>query len=201
MPRVLVVFAHPSLQTSRIHRRLLEGVSDLPDVTLRDLYERYPEFDVDVAAEQELLLAHDVVVWQHPFYWYSVPPLLKQWIDLVLEHGWAYGSGGTALHGKDLLSVVSAGGPGEAYREGGYNRYTFRQFLRPLEQTARLCGVRYLPPWVVPGTHRISRDGLADLAPRYRSLLEWLARDGHRGMEDDGESLLDVTALSVGVRP
>jgi glutathione-regulated potassium-efflux system ancillary protein KefG len=199
MSRVLILFAHPSLQTSRIHTRLLGGVSGVPGVTLRDLYQLYPEFDVDVEAEQGLLASHDVVIWQHPFYWYSVPPLLKQWIDLVLEHGWAYGSGGTALHGKDLLSVISAGGPSEAYRAGGYNRFTFREFLRPLEQTAALCGMRYLPPWVVSGTHRIPDEGLQALAPSYRALLEWLTRDGHRTVEDDGSSLMDVSQIPRGV--
>jgi glutathione-regulated potassium-efflux system ancillary protein KefG len=201
MSRVLILLAHPSLQTSRIHARLLGGASEVPGVTLRDLYQLYPEFDVDVGAEQELLARHDLIIWQHPFYWYSVPPLLKQWIDLVLEHGWAYGSGGDALHGKTVLSVVSAGGPDEAYREGGYNRFTFRQFLRPLEQTARLCGMRYLPPWIVSGTHRLPPDALAGLAPDYRGLLHWLTRDGHHAVEDHGESLLDVRTLPEGVRP
>lgn len=198
MARVLIVFAHPTLQTSRIHSRLLRGVGGLEGVTLHDLYERYPEFDVDVEAEQELLRAHDVVVWQHPFYWYSVPPLLKQWIDLVLEHGWAYGSGGDALHGKWVLSVISAGGPDEAYREGGYNRFTFRQFLRPLEQTARLCGMRYLPPWIVSGTHRLPAGALDALAPDYRLVLQWLVQDGHLSLEDDGDALLNPGQLVVG---
>ena len=74
---------------------------------MHDLYEAYPDFDIDVRREQELLAAHEVIVLQHPFYWYSAPALLKEWQDLVLEHGWAYGSGGTALRGKALLSAPS----------------------------------------------------------------------------------------------
>lgn len=195
MSRILILFAHPSLQTSRIHRRLLGGADGLEGVTFHDLYQRYPEFDVDVKAEQELLVGHDVIVWQHPFFWYSVPPLLKQWIDLVLEHGWAYGSGGDALRGKSVLSVISAGGPDEAYRAGGYNRFSFRQFLRPLEQTARLCGMRYLPPWIVAGTHRLPSAALDALAPSYRTVLQWLARDGHLSIEDDDDALLQPDQL------
>ena len=80
---VLVLFAHPALETSRINRRLAEAPQSLEGVTLRDLYEVYPDFDVDVEAEQASLLEHDVVVFQHPLYWYSAPPLLKQWQDLV----------------------------------------------------------------------------------------------------------------------
>ena len=100
---ILVLFAHPAFERSRVHRRLVDAVAELPGITFHDLYEAYPDFDVDVRREQKLLLEHDLVVLQHPFFWYSTPPLVKQWEDLVLEHGWAYGTGGNALHGKRLL--------------------------------------------------------------------------------------------------
>ncbi len=175
--RVLILFAHPALQSSRVHRRLIERVPDVPGVTFHDLYEAYPAFDVDVAREQALLLEHDVVVLQHPFFWYSTPPILKQWEDLVLEHGWAYGSRGTALRGKRMLSVVTAGGGAAAYRPGGYNRFTVRQLLAPIEQTARLCGMEYLPPWVVFGTHRLTGTEIAAAADAYGALIRRLVDD------------------------
>lgn len=191
MSRVLVVFAHPSLQTSRVQRRLLDRARGVPGVAVRDLYERYPEYDIDVEAEQAALEAHDVVVWQHPFYWYSVPPLLKQWFDLVLEHGWAYGSSGTALHGKTVLSMISAGGPADAYCAEGYNRFGVRQLLAPVEQTARLCGMRYLPPCVIFGTHRLSVPDIREEADRYAQLLGWLVDDGFRELPEDQGGLLN----------
>jgi glutathione-regulated potassium-efflux system ancillary protein KefG len=174
---VLILFAHPAFERSRVHRRLVEAVSDLPGVTFHDLYEAYPDFDVDVKHEQELLSAHEVVVLQHPFYWYSTPPLIKQWEDLVLEHGWAYGTGGTALHGKRLLSAISAGGPQRAYSAGGYQRFTIRQLLAPIEQTARLCGMEYLPPFVVFGTLGLGVDEIGVAAAEYRRLIEALRDD------------------------
>jgi glutathione-regulated potassium-efflux system ancillary protein KefG len=194
---ILVLFAHPAFERSRVHRRLVEAVAELPGVTFHDLYEAYPDFDIDVRREQELLLAHDMVVLQHPFFWYSTPPLVKQWEDLVLEHGWAYGTGGRALHGKRLLSAISAGGPERAYREGGYNRFTVRQLLAPLEQTARLCGTEYLPPFVVFGTHRLGEEQIRDAATEYRRLLEALRDDRvdlERARERDCLGL-DVTAI------
>ncbi len=190
MSRVLVVFAHPSLQVSRVQRALASRAPGIEGVTFHDLYERYPDYDIDVEAEQALLLEHDVIVWQHPFYWYSTPPLLKQWIDLVLEHGWAYGSKGTKLHGKHVLSVISAGGPLDAYCEQGYNRYSVRQLLAPLEQTARLCGMTYLPPWLVFGTHRLDDEGLRDAADAYADLLRWLVGDGHKEVDADFPGLI-----------
>lgn len=177
MSRVLVLFAHPALEKSRIHRRLIERLPDRNDITFHDLYEQYPSFSVDVKTEQSLLSSHDLVVLQHPVYWYSVPALLKQWVDLVLEHGWAYGSTGDALKGKRAISVVTAGGRAAAYRADGYNRFTIRQFLAPIEQTCLLCGMGYWPPYVVYGAHSMTEADIDSEAQRYRKFLELLADD------------------------
>jgi glutathione-regulated potassium-efflux system ancillary protein KefG len=185
MRRVLILFAHPAVHRSRVNRRLIRAVQGLDGVTVNDLYEAYPEFDIDVAREQRLLEQHDVVVFQHPFYWYSSPAILKEWQDLVLEHGWAYGHDGRALEGKLLLSAITTGGGEEAYRREGSNRFTVRELLAPIEQTARLCGMEYLPPYVVHGTHRLAGPDIDRCAKDYRRALEAL-RDGR----------LDLTAVS-----
>lgn len=191
MSRVLILFAHPNLQSSRVHRRLIRHVHDLPGVTFHDLYEVYPRLDIDIEREQALAEEHDMLVFQHPFFWYSTPPILKQWEDLVLEHGWAYGSQGNALRGKRVVNVVSAGGTEKAYQPGGYNRFTVRQLLAPIEQTARLCGMTYLPPWVVFGTHRLDPADIEEHAERYEALI--------RGMHDDSlpfDRFLDADTLN-----
>lgn len=175
--RLLLLFAHPNLETSRVNRRLLDALRDLPGVRLHDLYEEYPDYDVDVEREQELLLEADIVVVQHPFFWYSTPPLVKQWEDLVLEHGWAYGSGGTALRGKRWLTAITTGGRAEAYRHGGHNRFTIRELLRPIEQTAVLCGMEFLPPFVVAGAHAMTLAEMERHGARYRRTLEALRDD------------------------
>jgi glutathione-regulated potassium-efflux system ancillary protein KefG len=176
--KILILFAHPALEKSRVNRRLADAVCDLPGVTFHDLYEVYPEFDIDVPREQSLLAAHQLVVFQHPFFWYSTPAILKQWQDLVLQHGWAYGSTGTALRGKTLLSVVTTGGREDAYHRDGFNRFTVRELLAPIEQTAYLCGMDYLPPFVVHGTHRMTAVEIAQHADDYRRVIRAL-RDGH----------------------
>jgi glutathione-regulated potassium-efflux system ancillary protein KefG len=161
---------------------LVAAVRDLEGVTFNDLYEAYPDFDVDVDREQELLLAHDVIVLQHPFYWYSTPALIKQWEDLVLQHGWAYGTEGTALHGKKLLNALTSGGREEAYQPDGYNRFTIRQLLAPIEQTAYLCGMEYLPPFVVHGTLLMTSEKMVRHAEDYRRVIGGL-RDGALDLE------------------
>jgi glutathione-regulated potassium-efflux system ancillary protein KefG len=175
--RVLILFAHPAFEKSRINRRLTEAVQSLTGVTFHDLYQAYPDLDIDVVHEQELLTAHDVVVMQHPFYWYSTPSVLKEWEDLVLEHGWAYGHDGTALRGKMMLTAITAGGSAASYGRGGDNHYTIREFLAPIERTAVLCGMTYLAPFVVHGTHALGQDEIERYAADYRRVIEAL-RDG-----------------------
>ena len=178
MSSVLILYAHPAPHKSRINRRLATAAREVPGVTLHDLYERYPDFSIDVEEEQKLLLKHDVIVLQHPFYWYSAPALVKEWLDLVLTWGWAYGDGGNALRGKVMLNAISAGGPEEAYGPNGYNRFTIRQLLAPFDQTAHLCGMRYLAPHVIHSANQFSRgDAIRPLAERYARLLAAL-RDG-----------------------
>jgi len=166
-PRVLVLFAHPAFHRSRVHRGLARAVQRVDGVTFHDLYDAYPDFDVDVAREQALLEAHDRLVLQHPFYWYSTPALVKQWLDLVLEHGWAYGASGTALRDKQLLCAVSTGGREESYRHEGMNRLTVRELLAPIELTAQLCGIEFVEPFVVHGTHAMDEADIAAAADRY----------------------------------
>jgi glutathione-regulated potassium-efflux system ancillary protein KefG len=177
MARVLILFAHPALEKSRVHRRLIGQVPKLPGLTFHDLYEAYPDFAIDVSHEQALLHNHDLVILQHPFYWYSAPPILKQWEDLVLEHGWAYGSQGNALRGKRWLNLLTAGGGEQAYRRDGYNRFTVRELLAPIEQTAYRCKMEYLPPYVIYGTHRMGEVEIEIEVAHYRQLLVLLHED------------------------
>jgi len=176
--RVLVQFAHPVVERSRVGRPLLDAVRELPGVTINDLYEEYPTLWIDVAREQELLLAHDVIVFQHPFYWYSTPAILKQWQDMVLEHGWAYGDDGTKLSGKITFNAITTGGPAAAYRREGYNRFSVRELLAPWEQTASLCGMRWLAPFVAHGALRPESElGIESLQSSYRRVLVALRDD------------------------
>ncbi len=171
MSQILVLFAHPALEKSRVQHNLLKAISGLENVTINDLYERYPDFDIDVRKEKKLLLAHDIIIWQHPLYWYSSPALLKQWLDLVLEHGWAYGKNGTALAGKKVFSVLTSGGTSRAYKDGGLNRYPIQEYLKPFAQTASLCGMNYWPPFWIPGVHEIEKEKIEQYSIFYRELL------------------------------
>lgn len=183
MHTILVLFAHPAFKRSKINTALRSAVEGLEGITVHDLYARYPDFLIDVPHEQRLCEAHDIIVFQHPFYWYSTPAIVKEWLDLVLEHAWAYGSEGNALDGKITFQALTAGGATEDYRADGLNRYTIRELTRPYEATAHLCGMQWLPPFGVLGIHR----GLPDAernrhAAQYRRTLVAL-RDGRLDLE------------------
>jgi glutathione-regulated potassium-efflux system ancillary protein KefF len=150
-PRVYLLAAHPHWRDSRVNRRLLQAARDLPGVDTNDLYESYPDYAIDVQAEQARLAKADLLVLLHPIQWYSMPALQKLWFDEVLTYGWAYGNGGRALEGKDCWLVATTGGPESSYHPQRYNRYFFDAFLPPYEQTATLCGMRFLPPLVFHG--------------------------------------------------
>jgi glutathione-regulated potassium-efflux system ancillary protein KefF len=169
---VYVLAAHPNWRESRVTRQLFDEARGVPGVQLQDLYGRYPDYDIDVAAEQANAEAADLLVLLHPIQWYSMPALMKLWLDEVLRYGWAYGRSGTALHGKDLWLVASTGGPEGSYHPQGYNRYFFDAFLPPYEQTAALCGMRFLPPLLMHGAHRVGEREVQAHADVFRQRLE-----------------------------
>jgi putative NADPH-quinone reductase len=149
--------------------------SGVHGVTFVDLYAQYPKLDIDIDVEQDRLLKHDVIIFQFPIYWYSTPSILKEWQDLVLEYGFAYGNTGDKLAGKVFLPVITAGGPDHAYTEQGSNHFRLRALLSPLEQTANLCRMRFVPPFVLFSAHDAHREGRADPhLEGYQRLLEAL---------------------------
>ncbi len=180
-PRILLNLFHPNIDHSRGNRILSEMVRNLSNVTFRNVYQEYPDFKIDVRHEQQLLLDNDLIVTQHPLYWYSGPSLLKEWEDRVLEQGFAYPPGvGEKLNGKHWLTAITTGGPRDAYRSGGFNNYTISELLRPFQQMANLCGMKWLPPRVIHsvlpagigGFKNVSDDDIREYAKDYKEYLE-----------------------------
>ncbi|ENI8075830.1 NAD(P)H-dependent oxidoreductase [Vibrio vulnificus] len=176
--KVLVIYAHPSQHRSEVNAPLFNAAQAIEGVTCVDLYAEYPQFDINIDKEQARLLEHDVIVFQFPLYWYSTPALLKEWQDLVLEYGFAYGTDGIALKDKLMLCVVSAGGKEEAYKAEGYNHFTIRQLLAPIEQMAALTNMHYLPPLAIFGARTALEENRIDQhVERYVTLLQALVED------------------------
>ncbi|WP_339712370.1 NAD(P)H-dependent oxidoreductase [Cyclobacterium amurskyense] len=171
MKNILVLMAHPKLEHSKVIARLMASINGLENVEITDLYERYPDFNIDVQHEQEMLISADIVILMHPLYWYSAPPLMKQWIDLVLEYNWAYGHKGIYLKGKYLFNAISTGGSIDAYSTKGHHGFPIKEFLLPFKQTARLCNMVYLPPFHIAGTHNITSKKLQQEINDFKALI------------------------------
>jgi glutathione-regulated potassium-efflux system ancillary protein KefF len=191
---VVLIFAHPYPDRSIANRTLLKAVDHLAGIDVRSLYDLYPTFDIDVSAEQAALSKADVVVLQHPMYWYSVPSLLKHWFDKVLARGFAYGHEGKALWGKRCLWVVTTGGDEQAFGRHGMHRRPFREFAPVVEQTALFCGMIWEEPLVVYGAHRLQPEELAVAAREYGKRLERLTAHvgSARGVPLPGERVPEL---------
>ncbi|HHX8308463.1 TPA: NAD(P)H-dependent oxidoreductase [Vibrio alginolyticus] len=144
--KILNLVFHPNLDESRNNSTWKKLLEDSGKVTnSRDMYSEYPDFNIDVNKEQELLVEHDRIILQFPFFWYSMPPLLKKWLDDVLEYNFAYGPEGKKLKGKDLQLIVSVGGREKFY--SGFDLFaTVPDLLRPFQLTANLTQMNYLIP-------------------------------------------------------
>jgi len=158
------------LQKSKINRALFHSIQQIKHVNMRDLYELYPNFFIDISVEQDLLKKHDVIVMQFPVYWFSMPALLKQWVDLVLESGFAYGKDGTHLKGKKFVCIVSAGGSQEAYDDHLDRIFNLKELFAPIEQMALYCEMEYIPPYVIYDAHNQSQTDMA----KHEANLYWM---------------------------
>lgn len=169
--RILFLVAHPFLQESRSNRAVIDAVSEIPGLTVHRIYDLYPYFHIDAEQEKQRLLEHDFIVMQHPFYWYSMPSLLRHWLDEVLTPGWAYGSGGFRLEGKKFLLSMTIGGPESSYTPEGYNRFPMETYLAPWNQIAHLCHMKWHPPTLLYNSTRATAEDLAAHGARVRQTL------------------------------
>ena len=174
MSGVYIIMAHPNLEASRANKALIEAVKPLTGVTLLDLYHAYQTL-IDVAQEQQRCEAHDVIILQHPYYWYSTPPLMKQWLDQVLEFNWAYGPEGKALKQKIMFQAITSGSERSAYTKTGRKGFSIEEFNRPMTESIKMCCDRWWPPFLVSGINQgLTDQQLGDHATRYATLVEHL---------------------------
>ncbi len=170
--KVLVLVSHPNLDDSRTNDALAAGAASLPHVTVRHidsvLESHSRQFDAET--EQQIIDAHDVLVFQFPWYWYSAPAAVKQYLDDVLTRGWAY-LGGSALEDKPLIFAITTGGAEQAYRTDGQNKYTMNELLAPYIATANMTKMIWNEPFVVHGVRTMSDQDLHDVVLAYKELL------------------------------
>lgn len=170
--KILDIVIHPHLETSTVNKTWMNRLKQEQNITVHDLYGTYPNGAIDVEKEQQLLLDHDRIVFQFPMYWYSSPALLKQWEDDVLTYGWAYGSKGTQLHGKDFILAISMGAAESSYQVGGDFNVTISELIQPLQTTANMIGMRFLPVFKQYGALNLSKEDVQNSAEKLVNYLK-----------------------------
>jgi glutathione-regulated potassium-efflux system ancillary protein KefF len=168
---ITIIYAHPYAQHSKAGRALLGSVRGLPQLEIRELYEMYPDFHIDIKKEQEQLLKSDLIVLQTPLYWYHTPALMSLWLEKVLALDWAHGHGHQALKGKKVLWTITTGDVEDSFQDGGYNNFPFHEIARPMQQTVLYCGMKWLKPFTVFNANKSSEDDLFQIAEKYRDRL------------------------------
>nr|WP_315123041.1 NAD(P)H-dependent oxidoreductase [uncultured Porphyromonas sp.] len=138
--KVLVIYSHTYPEASIAGKAILEVLKATPNFEVRNLDELYPDLNkIDVAAEQKALVEADVIIFQHPIFWFGVPATLKRWMEVVLQHGFAFGTDGDKLHGKKFIHSFTAASGADTYAgELG------RALRAPIEASALYCGLEYL---------------------------------------------------------
>lgn len=177
--KIVIIYAHPNFKTSRLNQALIKSAEQVKNqnsnLSISNLYEKYPDGKIDISAEQELLKTHDLFILQFPFYWFNTTPLLKQWIDEVFTYGFAYGPGGDFLHGKELMVCITTGGNLERYKNDP--GFTLPELLKPFEYSAKYCNMIYKPPFVVAGAD-MSEENLDQAAQDYAKFLKAYLEEG-----------------------
>lgn len=175
MKKTLVIIIHPDMTSSVVNKRWVEELKKYPEkYVIHDLHEQYPDGRIDVQREQQLLAAHDKIIFQFPFYWFNCPPFFKQWLDEVLTDGWAYGAGsGFQVAGKKIALAISAGVNKSDYQPSGRYKYTMAQLTAPFEITFDYVRADYQPFFVFYGVeHRPTQEQIDQSARDYIAYTE-----------------------------
>lgn len=170
MSASLIILAHPRFHLSNTNKALIGSATDI-GANILDLYETYPNFFIDVKHEQNRLSEYRNIILQFPLHWYSCPALLQEYLDRVLERGWAFGEGGKALNGKNLLCAITTGGSKYSFSKRGHNNHSINDFLLPFAQTAKTCHMVYHSPFVVYKAHHLETEDVHTYCENYKDLL------------------------------
>ena len=166
--KTLVILVHPDMENSRINKSWKEELEKYPDkITIHELYKKYPDWNIDIKKEQELILKHDNIIFEFPLYWYSSPPILKKWLDDVLSFNWAYGNE-YRLKGKNIGFAVSVGGPETEYSKTGSVKFSMNEILIPFETTVEYIKANLISHYILfDATESLSEEKLLESTKNY----------------------------------
>jgi glutathione-regulated potassium-efflux system ancillary protein KefF len=137
MSKTLMILAHPNIEESIGNKTISETFANEENTEVRNIHLLYPDFKIDVKAEQEALLTADTIIFQYPLFWYSIPAILKEWIDQVFQYGFAFGAE-SKLTGKNVIVSFTIGSPIKDYPQETIEKITFH-----LKGLTKYCKMNY----------------------------------------------------------
>jgi NAD(P)H dehydrogenase (quinone) len=132
-------------------------------------------FATDVQAELDKLMAADFLLLQFPLWWFSMPAILKGWVDRVFAFGAAYDFGRTwengVFTGRKTMLSITASAPELAFRPDGRNG-DMERVLWPIHAgVLALCGFSVLPPFIAHGIPFVGEEAMAAELERFKQRL------------------------------
>ena len=165
---VLVIYSHTYHSQSHAGKAILEVLEAQPGITVRKLEELYPDNrPIDIAAEQAALVAADVIVFQHPLFWFATPALMKRYIDEVFQYGFAYGTGGDKLKGKKFIHSYTTGSGAATYEGTEFDT----ALVAPLKCTAAYTQMDYVGAFPLYGQLSLTNPNIAQEAREHAEKL------------------------------
>ncbi|MDU1920110.1 NAD(P)H-dependent oxidoreductase [Enterobacter sp.] len=167
--KTLVIVSHPNFEQSLITKALQNTALAMPGVTVRNLESLYGNNSaaIDVAAEQAACMDVDRIVFLYPTHWFNLTPMLKAYLNVAWTYGWAFGPGGEALKGKELLVVTSAGASEFTYSDNGLINCTMADVLSPLKASALYIGMKFAVPLAFYGVMNATENDIASFQKRF----------------------------------
>lgn len=176
------------VQVSDLYRMNFKAVSDASD--FKELsnpdYLKYQAeqtnaskdmlFSEDIIAEMEKLLWADLIIFNFPLWWFSVPAILKGWVDRVFAMGFAYG-GGKGVYdtgvfkGKKGMLCITTGGPETTYLEGGRNGNIDKILFHINHGMLYFTGMDVMPPFIAYSVARLTDDERKIILEKYENYL------------------------------
>jgi putative NADPH-quinone reductase len=179
MAKILMILGHPRIEASLANRTIVSAVQqNIKDIEIRNQAELYPDYQIDISAEQAALIKADVVIFQFPFHWYGAPAILQKYFEDVYAYQFAYGSEGDKLKGKKMLLSFTTGASEADYTPVGIENYRLPEFLKPLEQIAYYTGMDYADPifsqsmMYIPGVMGVKEDIVSKAELHAEKLIE-----------------------------
>ena len=149
----LIISGHSNFEKSFANKIIIHELQNSNlDIEVRHIEKMYPDFKIDVNAEQKALLQHNTIVLQFPLYWYNMPAILKHWFDVVFDYRFAYGPGGDKVKNKNLLPSFTVGSLESRYSALGDHHFRIYEFCKNIEQTAYYTQMNYIDPIYFHGT-------------------------------------------------